>query len=467
VEKETSRQDHPYSKFTVGNAKTLRHEPVLKGIKVKDELIKFHTKFYSSNQMTVCLYDHRGLDEIQNLAVKHFSSVPNRNQRKLVFKNDPFYIKNESTIKYTVPLLDARKMQFTWLVPENSKTYQSNPYKYVSHLISHEGSHSLSSKLKRQGYINSLSAHCARQAYGFSTFHIDLDLTVNGFHNHKSVLGEIVHFISMIRRVKPFEHIHDELNTLGKIKFTFKEKESSPAQFVTKLAQELMYYPIERVLVASHFTSKPFEAGLIASACQSLSVRKMRVSLISKDFAGLTDCKETWFGVDYKVDKVDIKDACEACVPDSKLSFPRRNRFVPRDFRVLVRSESKVESSGLFPKKIYSSATSQLWYKADDEFKQPKAMLKFRISNPFVCSNAKMACVQRLFVDAVNDSLREELYQANLAGFVYSVVSSVNGIVISVFGFSHKLKTVLDTILNRIFSLKIDPERFEHLKAIV
>ncbi|MCP6116930.1 hypothetical protein NL387_26950, partial [Klebsiella pneumoniae] len=40
---------HPYSKFGTGNKETLDIIPKSKGINVRDELLKFHERWYSSN----------------------------------------------------------------------------------------------------------------------------------------------------------------------------------------------------------------------------------------------------------------------------------------------------------------------------------------------------------------------------------------------------------------------------------
>ncbi len=55
LEKSTSNASHPYSKFGTGNLKTLKIEPESKGLSVREELLKFHSKYYSANLMTLSL----------------------------------------------------------------------------------------------------------------------------------------------------------------------------------------------------------------------------------------------------------------------------------------------------------------------------------------------------------------------------------------------------------------------------
>lgn len=55
LEKSTSDPKHPYSKFGTGNKETLDVIPKEKGINVREELLKFHEKWYSANLMTLAV----------------------------------------------------------------------------------------------------------------------------------------------------------------------------------------------------------------------------------------------------------------------------------------------------------------------------------------------------------------------------------------------------------------------------
>lgn len=55
LEKSTSNPNHPYSKFGTGNKETLDIIPKERGIQVRDELLKFHKKWYSANLMSLAV----------------------------------------------------------------------------------------------------------------------------------------------------------------------------------------------------------------------------------------------------------------------------------------------------------------------------------------------------------------------------------------------------------------------------
>ncbi|VDN08794.1 unnamed protein product [Dibothriocephalus latus] len=55
LDKKMSSPDHDYCKFSTGNRVTLLEEPKSKNIIVRNELLKFHSSYYSANLMSVTL----------------------------------------------------------------------------------------------------------------------------------------------------------------------------------------------------------------------------------------------------------------------------------------------------------------------------------------------------------------------------------------------------------------------------
>nr|DBA15111.1 TPA: hypothetical protein GDO54_004366 [Pyxicephalus adspersus] len=55
LEKITGNPKHPFSKFGTGNKLTLETRPTQDGMDVREELLKFHSTYYSSNLMSICV----------------------------------------------------------------------------------------------------------------------------------------------------------------------------------------------------------------------------------------------------------------------------------------------------------------------------------------------------------------------------------------------------------------------------
>jgi len=69
-----SKKDNPFNKFGVGSLETLKHSSI------RDDMIKFYQKHYSSNVMKVVLFSNKSVDEICDMARSAFSKVPNINK---------------------------------------------------------------------------------------------------------------------------------------------------------------------------------------------------------------------------------------------------------------------------------------------------------------------------------------------------------------------------------------------------
>jgi secreted Zn-dependent insulinase-like peptidase len=70
----------------------------------RDDLIKFYNTYYSSNLMKGVILSHQSLDEIQALAEKCFSDIPNKNFSKPTYSEQPFDSSNLGKIMKIVPI---------------------------------------------------------------------------------------------------------------------------------------------------------------------------------------------------------------------------------------------------------------------------------------------------------------------------------------------------------------------------
>lgn len=75
--------------------------------------------------------------------------------------------------------------------------------------------------------------------------------------------------------------------------------------------------------------------------------------------------------------------------------------------------------------------------------------------------------LRRLLTDLLEDDLAEVTYDASLAGLHYSVSSHRGGIVVSTNGYNDKLGVLLDTVLERLKTLVIKPDRLEIMREQV
>jgi insulysin len=89
LEKTICDQKHAYAKFGSGSSETLRDWPLKEGLDVRDELIKFHSHYYSANLMKLAVLGREPLDQLTQWVVEKFSAVRNKNLLVPTFGGSP------------------------------------------------------------------------------------------------------------------------------------------------------------------------------------------------------------------------------------------------------------------------------------------------------------------------------------------------------------------------------------------
>lgn len=145
--------DFPHGAFTWGNNKSLKEN-----IENDDELHKvlheFRKKHYSAHRMIVCVQARLPIDELETLAIKHFSDIPSNNEPgrdfsvfnykqafKEEFHNEVFFVK---------PVENVCKLELSWVLPPMAKLYKCKPDQFLSYLIGYEGEGSLCAYLRKK-----------------------------------------------------------------------------------------------------------------------------------------------------------------------------------------------------------------------------------------------------------------------------------------------------------------------------
>ncbi|XP_019411060.1 PREDICTED: insulin-degrading enzyme [Crocodylus porosus] len=404
LEKATGNPNHPFSKFGTGNKFTLETRPTQEGIDVRQELLKFHSTYYSSNLMSICVLGRESLDELTSLVVKLFSEVENKNVPIPEFPEHPFQEEHLRQLYKIVPIKDIRNLYVTFPIPDLQKYYKSNPGHYLGHLIGHEGPGSLLSELKAKGKQGK--------------------------------------------------------RDLNAVAFRFKDKER-PRGYTSKLAGMLHYYPIEEVLAAEYLLEE-FRPDLIEMVLDKLKPENVRVAIVSKSFEGKTDRTEQWYGTQYKQEAVsdEVIKKWQNADLNGKFKLPMKNEFIPTNFEILPLEKDAAP----YPALIKDTAMSKLWFKQDDKFFLPKACLNFEFFSRYIYADPLHCNMTYLFIRLLKDDLKEYTYAARLSGLIYGIASGMNAILLSVKGYNDKQHILLKKIIEKMATFEIDEKRFEIIK---
>jgi secreted Zn-dependent insulinase-like peptidase len=87
-----ANKEHPVSRFTWGNIKSLKTMPEAAGVPVRERLQQFWAAHYSASRMALVVLGEQGLDELETMVRGTFSAVASDGEprRKVPLGLDPW-----------------------------------------------------------------------------------------------------------------------------------------------------------------------------------------------------------------------------------------------------------------------------------------------------------------------------------------------------------------------------------------
>lgn len=206
LDKSLSNPKHPYCHFSTGNLEVLKIEPESQGINVRDKFIEFHDKHYSANRMKLVVLGREPLDVLQKWAEEFFAGIANKKLPQNRWEDQPpFRDCDLGTQCFAKPVMDSRELNLVFPFIDEEHLYESQPSRYISHLIGHEGPGSVMSYIKSKGWANSLSAGAYPICPGSpGLFDITIRLTEEVCTSTKSIGSNLLTFpLGRVSKITP------------------------------------------------------------------------------------------------------------------------------------------------------------------------------------------------------------------------------------------------------------------------
>ncbi|XP_040164052.1 nardilysin-like isoform X2 [Anopheles arabiensis] len=445
--------DHPISLFSWGNLKTLKNN--ISDDELYKELHKFQRQHYSAHRMHFAVQARMSLDELESLTVKHFSSIPSNqlpaNNLSALFneKNafrDEFYRK----LLIVKPVSDVCQLDITWCLPPSIKDYHVKPIDYISYIMGYEGKNSLTSYLRK----HSLALDVQTGAnFGFeknslyTLFGVSITMTDRGLENVEQILKAVYSFVRLLKREGPVEWIYKELQELEATSFRYrKEKEASDN--VEELVVNMRYYPSEHIITGSELYFK-YDPNEIWTVINNLNKPQFNLMISStKPYRNVTyNRTEAWFGTEYV--ELDVPKEWqllwELAEPMPEIQIQEKNQYISTNFTILADVTENLEVPP-HPEKIFENDLCELWFRQDNKFRLPSALMYFYIISPLPFNNPSSSALAGLFASIIKYQIAEELYPAEVAGLNYELYSAEKGFVLKIDGYNEKLPIIADEI---------------------
>lgn len=246
LEKSLSNPKHPYCHFSTGNLEVLKTEPEARGVDVREKFMEFHDKHYSANRMKLVVLGKEPLDTLEAWVSDLFAGVRNKNLQQNRWEDEvPFGPENLLTQCFAKPVMDSRHLDLSFPFIDEELLFESQPSRYISHLIGHEGPGSIMAYIKSKGWANGLSAGAYPVCPGTpGIFNCQIRLTEDGLHHYKEIVKVFFQYVSLLKETAPQEWIFAEQKGLADVDFKFKQK--TPASRFTSKISSVMQTPLPR-----------------------------------------------------------------------------------------------------------------------------------------------------------------------------------------------------------------------------
>ncbi|GLQ29816.1 insulinase family protein [Litoribrevibacter albus] len=454
VIREIINPKHPASKFSVGSLDTLSDTDQSS---VQDELKAFYKKYYSANLMTLVVLGQEDLATLKSWVEEKFSAIPNH-ETKLDSIQEPLFTKGSLPAEVNInPIKNTRTLSLVFPIESLATHYREKPIQYISNLIGHEGEGSLLSELKAQGLADSLSAGSGFNNLEYATFNISIKLTQKGLEQYQDIVSEVFAYIQLLKNEGPKQSLFDEQSSLNSIAFRFQEQQA-PRQTVSHLAGNLQRYTAREVIRGPYLMAR-YDAKLITRYLDQLTPDNVLVTIAEPNLP--TDKLSKWYQTPYSVKPLteDEITAWKSAQPNGHLKLPVENQFIPEHLTLLENTQPQEK-----PVKITEEEGFTVWHRTNVSFDSPKADIFINIRSPQGNNTAQQGVAGNLFAKLINDSLNEYSYPAYLAGLDYAFYRNSRGVTIKVSGYSEKLETLLNTVIDSMFNAPLEEQRFNIYK---
>lgn len=453
VQKETVNPEHPFSKFSVGNLKTLAGDES----ELREELLSFYRNKYSANVMTLCLVAPQSIDELERLAQQFFNEIDGKTLSSR-YPDVPLYQPELLQTQINIlPLKEQKRVAITFALPALESFYTHKPLTFISHLLGYEGKGSLLCYLKELGLANNLSAGGGVNGYNFKDYNISIQLTDRGLAELDTVVEATFEYIELIRLqgIEPWRY--DERAALLKVAFQYQEQVNA-LDLASHLTINMHHYKIEDVIYGDYRMD-----GLNVDETQQLlalmTPQNMRLQLIAAELD--TNKQAAWYHSPYQIKAIAPDNIARWSKPVVRkaLSLPPKNPFINDE--CIARPD---KSAAKVPTVVAQKPGYRIWHRKDDEFNVPKGHLYLSLDSAQAAASPRHAALTRLYVEMLLDYLTEYTYQAEVAGLSYNIYPHQGGITLHLTGFTGKQETLLELVIAKARERNFTQGRFDLIK---
>ncbi|MBS0626605.1 MAG: insulinase family protein, partial [Verrucomicrobia bacterium] len=459
VLKETSRKDHPNTKFSTGNAKTLSGIP-------QEALKKWYKTYYRADKMHVTMLSSLSLEEMSQLIYEKFNSLPSTDVQSTLPYESVLSDNQKGHFLFIKPIKDLKVLSLIFELPrEFSSIDQKWTANLVSYVFNDASDQSLLHELKKQKLAESISSFTDNLSKEDRLFCIDISLTELGLFQMDTVISLCYQTLARLKQTGIPLSLFQEVDTMAKIRYQYQSKED-PFTWITDIAASL---PDENLATFPEKTYIPgsFDPEALSQLLDSLTPEScIYLVLADPDKLGITlQNTEKWMKVPYTLEEITPTKllAWKKQAPNPSIQIPPLNPFLPDSLALLTSTETK-NSPFITPIQLANNKKSSFYFAQDTQYLLPESTYIFNIKTKALDGSAKAKVLADLLCKTLYDQLSSTIFFADHAGLSCKLFPNKFNFSIHVSGYSEKASKLTEKIFESLKEVSCSKEDFSLYK---
>lgn len=456
LEQLISNPNHPSHLFSTGNLVSLEHSS-------SQDMKKWFQQHYFAKNMKLIVFSSLPLNVLVEKVEEYFSTIPEEpsfpsSQPSLSL--EPFFdATSKNKIFITQPLINKSIINLIWILPEEYSTNLS-AIQQIAFLLQHGNKNGLIDNLKKELLISNLTTDIYSHKKNVE-FNIEIELTEKGDKEYLRVLDQCFTYLNYLQNENIPQYIFDEINITNTLEYEFQDHQdlfSYLNQLSKQLSEESVSdYPSRQYLLKNN-DLKTNEKLLHYLA----NPEHCRFLFLTNSFTNSTK-DTTYYDPIYELNAIEIPLTINGNLK-TNIELPKKNPFLTTlNVTPLADSLEKKKTTYPFqPKQFNQTGFSSLYYAVNDYMPGPKAFGDLLISFPKKFPFNKNFVLTDLFVTLTKDASRDLTSYAKTASLDSSLTPSINGIKVTISGFSNNAGEFLNSLVSTLTTYKFSKEEFKN-----
>ena len=174
--------------FGTGSLHTLKKKDI------REKLIEFYNKYYTSNNISICIASSKSFSELKQIIDKSFGLIPKNNDDNKFEISKPLYSENKLKFYFLKSISNVYAMSYIFEIPNQYKHMRSIYFTIFTTILINKSEKSLYFNLTNMGYLNNIFVEIKNEGI----LEIQLILTKDGMSNLDFIESSLYQAIEQI-----------------------------------------------------------------------------------------------------------------------------------------------------------------------------------------------------------------------------------------------------------------------------